>query len=108
MSTKTTRSGGKFKGSHTTVIETAGIVADIAAQQPEVTKVTPGFIRAGLRPVGGKRRVKITARTTCLSLSVRENGAVQEIIVYSDDKQRTIRSITSAAEDRGIQVCTKT
>lgn len=104
MSTKTTRSGGKFSGSHTTVIPAAGIVADIAAKQDEVTKISLAFINAGLRPTKGNRRVKITDEGSRILLAVRDNTSHQKISVISQDKQKTKIAIARAAHDAGLTV----
>ncbi|TRZ64175.1 MAG: hypothetical protein D4Q79_02175 [Spirochaetia bacterium] len=56
---KDKRSGGKYCGSHTTIIPAATIPADVAHGQPEVFKISLGFIKAGLSPANGQRRVKI-------------------------------------------------
>lgn len=104
MSTKTSRSGGKFTGSHTAVIPAAGIVADIAAAQKEVSKISPGFIKMGLRSANGNRRVKITDDGTRILLSVRDNTSHQELSVMSQNKQKTKSAIERGARDAGLSV----
>ena len=104
MSTKHSRSGGKFSGSHTTVIPLASIVADIAAKQPEVTKVTPGFIKAGLRSANGHQRVKITRKNSHILLSVRDNASHQELIVYTKDQQKAVVAIARGLRDARLAI----
>lgn len=60
MSDKYSRSGGKYTGNHTTLSPLAATVCDIANKCDVVTKISPGFLKAGLRSVNGQRRVKIT------------------------------------------------
>ncbi len=104
MSTKNHRLGGKFGGSHTTVIPVAGLVSDIAVSLPEVNKVVLGFIKAGLSSVGGQRRVKITRRDGNIFLAIRDNTSHQEITVYTSDLQRTALSIARSARSIGLHV----
>lgn len=104
MSTKHSRSGGKFRGSHTTVTDTAARIADIAAHIPGVTKVSPGYIKAGLPPAQGKLRVKIIRRVSHILLSVRGNTNNQELLVYSDNHQETMLALAQAIRNAGIAV----
>ncbi len=98
------RSGGKYTGSHTTVIPAAGLLTDIADQQPEVTKIALGYIKAGLPSAAGKRRAKITERLGNLLLSVRDNVSQQEITVYSTDLKQSKRALYQGALKFGIEV----
>ncbi len=104
MSTKNNRSGGKFSGSHTTVIPAAALIADISNDLPEVTKIALGFIKAGLASVGGQRRVKITKREGNILLSIRDNASHQELIVYSSNIQASSLGIARAARDAGLHI----
>ena len=104
MSNKDSRSGGKFSGNHTTLIPAAAIVADIAHACPFVTKISPGFIKAGLRSVAGQRRVKITDDGASILLSVRDNTSHQEIHVYSNDIQATKLAIAKGARNAGLRI----
>lgn len=80
---KHSRSGGKFTGNHTTLIPLASSVCDIAAACECITKITPGFIKAGLKSVNGQRRVKITEKDGGILLSIRDNKSHQLVYVYS-------------------------
>jgi hypothetical protein len=76
---KDSRSGGKFNGNHTTLTHLAAIACDIADDCPDVTKISPGFLTAGLKPVNGQRRVKIIQKPGALLLAVRDNTSHQEV-----------------------------
>ncbi len=107
MSTKNHRSGGKFSGRHTTVIPAAGIVADLAIAQGEVTKVSLGFIKTGLPSANGKRRVKLTQEQGDILLSIRDNTSHQEIRVYTPDIQKTMQAIAREAKNKGFLIKTE-
>lgn len=104
MGKKTIRAGGKFTGSHTTVVPAAGEIADIAAGCRVVTKIAIGFIKAGLRPTQGRRALKISPQGAGLLLSVRDNTSHQELHVYATDVEEAKRCIRVGAEEIGIQV----
>lgn len=104
MANKYSRSGGKFSGNHTTLIPAACLVADIAHACAAVTKISPGFLKAGLRSVSGKRRVKITDDGSCLLLSVRDNASHQEVRVYARDTDIAKRIIAEGASATGLAV----
>jgi Predicted metal-binding protein (DUF2103) len=98
------RSGGKYSGGHTTVIPAAAFLADIADNQQEVTKISLGYIKAGLPSIEGKRRAKITERQGNLLVSVRDNITHQEITVYTDDPRKTKRALYRGGLKCGIEV----
>jgi len=104
MSNKYSRAGKKFTGNHTTLIPAASLIADIASDSAYVTKISPGFIKAGLKSVQGKRRLKISDRGSYLLLSVRDNASHQELHVYTSDQKAAIEAITEGAENKGIVV----
>lgn len=99
MSTKNSRSGGKYSSSHTTVIPAAGTICDIVNKCPIVTRISLGFITAGLRSVSGQRRVKITEYVGVILLSVRDNTSRQEVYVYADDLQKAMVAIAKGVGD---------
>lgn len=102
---KYSRSGGKYTGNHTTLIPLAAIACDIASAIPEVTKITPGFIKAGLKSVSGQRRVKIVDENShCIFLSVRDNNSHQEIYVYVTDIQEARTTIARRLRDVGVAI----
>jgi len=104
VSRKNHRSGGKFGGTHTTIIPAAGIVADIASLQADVQKVILGFIKTGLPSANGQRRVKFTEEKGSLLLAVRDNASHQELRVYTADVPKTQLAIAREARDHGLHV----
>ncbi len=104
MSKKNTRAGGKYTGTHTTVVPAAGIIADIAHACPFVTKISVGFIKSGLRTTKGFRRIKISTDTGSLLVSVRDNISHQELRIYTNDTIRTKHTIASEAHNAGFTI----
>ncbi len=104
MSTKYSRSGGKFSGNHTTMIPAAAIVADIAHECPFVTNISPGFIKATLKSASGQRRVKISDDGFSILLAVRDNTSHQEIHVYSKNMQATKLAVARGCRNAGLQI----
>ena len=104
MATRTSRSGGKYSGNHTTLIPLASILSEAANRCQAVTKISPGFIKAGLPSVQGKRRVKITRYAGRLLLSVRDNASHQEIHIYTTDPESVKKAIIKACEGSTIHV----
>lgn len=101
---KDSRAGGKFTGSHTTLIPLAREVCDIAHAVSAVSKISPGFITAGLRPIRGLRRIKIVEREGALQLTIRDNTSLQEVYIYTSDFEGTKKSIARSLVDRSIQI----
>jgi Predicted metal-binding protein (DUF2103) len=101
---KGARSGGKYTGSHTTVVPGAAIIADIADQCAYVTKIALGYIKGGLPPAKGLRRIKILVDTGSLLVTVRDNISQQELRVYTNDKEATKRIIATHAREAGFRV----
>ena len=105
LMSKYSRSGGKYTGNHTTLIPLAQVTCDIANVLPEVTKITPGFIKAGLKSVSGQRRVKFTDENEhCILLSVRDNASHQEVRVYVTDIQIARTAIARRLRDANIAI----
>ena len=104
MADKHSRAGGKFSGKHTTLTPAASLVADIAHQCAVVTRISPGYLKAGLRSVQGKRRVKITDNGSSLLLSVRDNTSHQEVHVYATDTAAATQAIAAGAQAAGLTV----
>lgn len=102
---KGSRNGGKFTGNHTTLVALAEVVCDIANAVPEVTKISPGFIKSGLRPNSGQRRVKFTDESPhCIFLSVRDGVTHQEVRVYVTNIQPARTTIARRLRDRNINI----
>lgn len=104
MSKKNTRMGGKFGGGHTTVVPAAATVADIADECAYVTKISVGFIKSGLKPMKGVRRIKLSVSNGSLLISVRDNISHQELRVYTSDVERAKHAIASGAHKAGFVV----
>ncbi len=77
-------SGGKFTASHTTVIDAAAAPARAAERLPCVSKVSLGLIKS---LHNGPPALKFTdAGQGCLLVKVRGVRSLQEIRVYTTDK----------------------
>lgn len=98
------RAGGKFTGNHTSLIPAAILIADIAEQCEAVYRISPGFIKAGLKSVQGKRRVKITENNGYILLAIRDNISQQEIHVYANDPILAKSFIAKGAKAEGLIV----
>ncbi|MEK7614936.1 MAG: DUF2103 domain-containing protein [Patescibacteria group bacterium] len=104
MSNKDSRSGGKYGGNHTTLIHAAATVCDIAESCSAVTRISPGFIKAGLPGVNGKRRIKIVEQSGALLLTVRDNTSHQEVYIYASDLQAVKSILEQGAQKAGFFV----
>lgn len=80
------RSGGKIGGKHTTVIDAARPVVDFLLKNVDVSSVTVGHIKMGIR--ASQQRIKIKEETGCLLIKVRGSASVQELRVFSQDLAR--------------------
>jgi hypothetical protein len=101
---KHSRSGGKFTGSHTTCIPAASVVVDIANKCEYVTKIALGYIKAGLKSVGGNRRAKITDDGKSILISVRDNTSHQELRIFVSNLTKAKLILTEEIQATGIQV----
>lgn len=81
------RSGGKFADSHTTVIDAAVPLVDLASNLESVSKIVLGLISQAGRG-SGARSVKVSDEPAGLFLKVRGNSSVQEIRIYTGDKEK--------------------
>ncbi len=107
MSSKEGRSGGKYAGNHTTLVPAAATVCDELERMSAVSKISPGFITAGLRSTRGKRRVKIVDEGSRLLLTVRDNTSQQELHIYTDGSVSLRQRLKDALEARGFLVTQK-
>ena len=98
------RSGPKFGGDHTTFIDLAAVVVDIAVRRPEVVKVSAGFIQTGKGSTGGSQRIKFARMNGGLLLTVRQSRSVQEVRVFTRDAQATIVELARASRNRDISI----
>ena len=87
-------SGGKFTASHTTVIEAADAPARAAASLDCVSKVSLGLIKS-LK--NGPPALKfLDDGPGCLLAKVRGARSIQEVRVYTSDKERTQAAMRAA------------
>jgi len=102
------RAGGKYTGSHTTVIPAAATVCDIVNGCPHVTKISLGFITANLTSLRGKKRVKMSPyENGSMLLRVRDNTAIQEVRVFSENIHKTMDWIESNLHKKGTIVSSR-
>ena len=102
MSKRSSRSGGKFGGNHTTFIAAAVIVADIAAACRHVTIVPSGVINTPRNKSRSRRHVKIVGAEHCVLLGVTDGAAHQDVRVYTNNSQETKLHIAKGARDAGL------
>jgi hypothetical protein len=104
MSTQNHRAGGKYCGSHTTIISAATLMTDFASTLDAVTKIHLGFIKAGLPSVSGDRRVKFTDDNGSILLKVRDNTSHQEVRIYTSNIQETRTSLAREARNQHLNI----
>lgn len=100
MAGKTKRAGGKYARSHTTMIPAAAILCSALERVPEVTRISLGFITAGMRVVAIRRVKIVTANETALKLSIRDHISHQEVYIYlasAADKESTVNALKKIA-----------
>lgn len=95
--------GGKYTGSHTTVIPTARIVCDIANACPDVQKISLGFIKTGLK-ANGVQSVKIIDDNGNILLVVKGNTSAQQIRVYTSNIHNAKLAIARGARNAGLRI----
>lgn len=98
------RDGKKFGGGHTTCIDLAAEVADIAEACEEVTKISLGFIQCGKGVAGGTRKVKIGDMTGGILVTVRQSKSVQEIRIFTTQMQATKLAMARTLRSRDIPI----
>lgn len=93
----------KLTQNHTSLIPIAVKILKGISKNTEITKISPGFIKAGLRSTSGKRRIKINKLgKNCILLSIRGNTSHQEITIYSEDIEKTSKTISKVAIKNNI------
>ncbi|MFA7193838.1 MAG: DUF2103 domain-containing protein [Candidatus Paceibacterota bacterium] len=90
---KNSRNGGKFSGNHTSLIPAGILVCDYLSKCSSVSKISPGIIKAGLPSLRGKRRIKVSQKHPAVLLSIRDNASQQEIYLYSNNFERTLKTL---------------
>ena len=87
-------SGGKYTASHTTVIDAALLPAQAAAKLECVSKISLGLIKT-LR--NGPPAIKFAeGGAGCLMVKVRGVSSIQEIRVYTTDKEAVEEAMRAA------------
>ncbi len=93
---KNHRSGEKFSGSHTSIIEESGKIVDLLEKIPEVTNISLGLITPGLKQAKVSPRLKIREFSGGIALIIRGKSSQQEIRIYTksvkDVKEKLSRS----------------
>ncbi|MFA6424001.1 MAG: DUF2103 domain-containing protein [Candidatus Magasanikbacteria bacterium] len=87
------RAGGKYSGSHTTIIDAAEVVADTAAKLKEVSKIILGMIKVA---PSKQARLKITVVPAGLEVVVYGRISLQTIFVYTKDTKNVQSAIERA------------
>jgi hypothetical protein len=99
------RSGSKYTTSHTTVIESAALLADRAHSNLLVTKISLGIIKSLPGSKGGTvRRIKFTQEPACLLAKVRGNRAIQEIRFFSNNVPQLEKELRKEARSLGFEI----
>jgi len=91
------RNGEKFGGNHTTFIDLAAELVDIAVSRPEVNTISAGVIQGGQGVAGGDRRVKFCDTRGGILLKVRQSRSVQEVRIITTDPRATMVALARAA-----------
>lgn len=82
----------------------AAVIADIADQCAYVTKIALGFIKGGLPPAKGLKRLKMRIDNGSLLLTVRDNISQQELRVYTNECDKVQKMIIDGAKKKGFLV----
>lgn len=90
------RNGKKFGGEHTTYIELAAQLADIAVRLPEVKNISAGIVQGGKGVAGGDRRIKFCDMVGGLLCKVRQSRSVQEVRILTTDPGATRLALARA------------
>lgn len=91
------RQGGKFTGSHTTVTDFAGTIADIVSPVDSVAKICLGVIKFAPGRRGGNQTVKIKTDGHSVVLTVVQNRSAQEIRLITHGKGQNMKSDVARA-----------
>lgn len=102
---KDSRHGGKYTKAHSTLSPAASRVCDIAEKCDLVKKIAIGVLSAGLKPVSGKRRVKLTPENRyCILVKIRDSASCQEVRIFTDKMQETIVAMSDGCSKIGFEV----
>lgn len=86
----TAKRGGKITDSHSTMTEASAELVEAAIKLAFVTKISLGEIR---HVPGGRRDLKFLPINGGVKASVRGNGAVQQIFIYTKDPEIVIQTL---------------
>lgn len=92
----------KLTNTHTTYIPAAYELREYIRRFGEVTRIAAGIIRPGLHAV--PKRVKIVDDSGAVLLKVRGSTSLQEIRIYTTDRQKTKLAIARGARDLGFGI----
>lgn len=98
------RGGGKFKGSHTTLVDIALRVVDIVERLDACTGISCGIVQSGKGVTGGTQKVKITKMSGGLLLTARQSRSVQEVRVYGPDVQELLEAVARSLRNEDIRI----
>ena len=100
------RCGGKFGGDHTTFIDLAAVMTDIAVGISSVRKISAGYIQV-TPEARGERRVKFIDKNGGVLLKVRQSCSVQEVLLITDNLQEVKLFLARAARNMGVHISFK-
>ena len=96
------RQGGKVQGRHTTIIPAAEKIVDTLSKNPDVKKITAGFIKHGIK--SGKHAIKVSEMESGLLLKIRGTASIQEIRIYTNEKEEVTDSLKTYSEKNNLQI----
>lgn len=99
------KSGKMIGGSHTTFIPLAYRVTEFLLKSKSTIRVTPGLITAGLRNVGGQRRIKVSVLSqNTLALAVRDNNSHQKMLLTSNSVDESISDMKAICKKIEVNI----
>ncbi len=105
MSTKSHKDSNKYAGRHGSVIPFVHQFIDEIHKLDDITKITLGYIRAGLSPSSGGGRVKIGyGGNKHILLTCRGGTSRQEIHITTTNSQKTKLAIARLIRNREIRI----
>lgn len=88
---------------HTTLTETAALVAYVLKKCPNIKMIAPGEIKTSRKRTAGKRHLTITVTNAGLRLIV-TGQSVQHVAVHTDEPQVVIEYLKTAKSLRDFAV----
>jgi hypothetical protein len=96
------RQGGKIGGKHTTIIPVAEKIVDFLKRNELVQKISVGFIKQGIK--SGRHALKIMEMESGLLLKIRGTASIQEIRVYTNQKETIQKELKQYADKNHLRV----